>query len=301
MTSADFDRGLVYDIGMHRGEDTAHYLSRGYRVVGVEANPVLVGRLRERFAEQLGTGQLVIIDKALASERGRMEFVVNEDVDEWGTLSTDFSTRYAGLGTRQRRVAVDAIRLDDVLNTHGVPYYMKLDIEGLDLTCLACLQACSNRPAFVSVESVVGYPAPRLRDVAREIGLLWRLGYRRFLFVDQTSLDRLDGRELRREGTTVRYRYESGASGPFGRDIDRRWRTVLGVVPAAVGRLFLQLFFFSGLRTRLNQWRKHQIGFGAVVIAAAGVLARQAFRRRGGRLIRHRWWDLHAALPGATR
>jgi len=30
---------LVFDIGMHNGDDTAYYLARGYRVVAVEANP----------------------------------------------------------------------------------------------------------------------------------------------------------------------------------------------------------------------------------------------------------------------
>ena len=41
---------LVFDIGMHNGDDTAYYLSRGYRVLAVEANPSLCASARERFA-----------------------------------------------------------------------------------------------------------------------------------------------------------------------------------------------------------------------------------------------------------
>ena len=29
---------LIYDVGMHRGEDTAFYLRKGFRVVAVEAD-----------------------------------------------------------------------------------------------------------------------------------------------------------------------------------------------------------------------------------------------------------------------
>ena len=31
-------RRLIFDVGMHKGEDTEFYLSRGHEVVGVEAN-----------------------------------------------------------------------------------------------------------------------------------------------------------------------------------------------------------------------------------------------------------------------
>ena len=51
---------LVYDVGMCRGEDTEFYLNRGYRVVGVEANPALVKSLREKFATEQERGQLHI-------------------------------------------------------------------------------------------------------------------------------------------------------------------------------------------------------------------------------------------------
>lgn len=33
------DRDLVYDVGMHNGDDTAFYVSQGYRVVAIEADP----------------------------------------------------------------------------------------------------------------------------------------------------------------------------------------------------------------------------------------------------------------------
>ena len=38
---------LIFDIGMHHGQDTAYYLSLGNRVVAVDADPTLIDRARE--------------------------------------------------------------------------------------------------------------------------------------------------------------------------------------------------------------------------------------------------------------
>ena len=52
------DPKLVYDVGMHRGDDTAYYLHKGFRVVGVEANPAMADHLRGRFKSEIATGAL---------------------------------------------------------------------------------------------------------------------------------------------------------------------------------------------------------------------------------------------------
>ncbi len=40
---------LVYDIGMHNGDDAAYYLSRGYPVVAAEASPTRAERATARL------------------------------------------------------------------------------------------------------------------------------------------------------------------------------------------------------------------------------------------------------------
>jgi hypothetical protein len=48
------NRNLVYDVGMNNGDDTAHYLECGYRVVAIEADPLLVRNARQRFETNFG-------------------------------------------------------------------------------------------------------------------------------------------------------------------------------------------------------------------------------------------------------
>jgi len=39
----------IFDVGLHKGEDTEYYLTRGFRVVAIEANPDLVLFCTEKF------------------------------------------------------------------------------------------------------------------------------------------------------------------------------------------------------------------------------------------------------------
>jgi FkbM family methyltransferase len=66
---------LVYDVGMFNGDDTAYYLKKGFRVVGIEANPHLIPKLTERFVAEIEQKQLVIENVAVAR--------VDGDVHRW--------------------------------------------------------------------------------------------------------------------------------------------------------------------------------------------------------------------------
>ena len=49
MVSKDFERNLIFDIGLHAGYDTKFYLELGYNVVSVDANIELVKKSWLKF------------------------------------------------------------------------------------------------------------------------------------------------------------------------------------------------------------------------------------------------------------
>ena len=49
--NSNFER-LIFDIGMYDGSDTRYYLNEGFRVLAIEANPVLVKRARELIFQE---------------------------------------------------------------------------------------------------------------------------------------------------------------------------------------------------------------------------------------------------------
>jgi hypothetical protein len=81
------DENLIYDIGMHRGEDTDFYLRKGFNVIGFEANPHLVAQCRIRFQDAVATGRLRIVEGAIATEEAgdSITFYINAE-SAWGTV-----------------------------------------------------------------------------------------------------------------------------------------------------------------------------------------------------------------------
>src|SRR5439155_786713 len=51
---------IIFDVGMNNGDDSKHYLSKGYQVVAIEANPILVERGRARLQKEIAAGQILI-------------------------------------------------------------------------------------------------------------------------------------------------------------------------------------------------------------------------------------------------
>ena len=57
---------LVYDIGMHKGEDAEFYLRKGFRVIAFEADPDLIRLCEGRLQSYVNSGQLTIIQRGVA-------------------------------------------------------------------------------------------------------------------------------------------------------------------------------------------------------------------------------------------
>jgi FkbM family methyltransferase len=213
------DRKLVFDIGFHRGEDADFYLKKGFRVVGVEANAELCETAAERFHDEIESGQLVIVNRAVAKEPGRLPFYVNTERSVWGTANAEWAERNRRLGTESIEREVEGITMCALLEQFGVPYYAKIDIEGNDLIALEGLAAAPTRPKYISVES----DKDSFRALRREFATMQALGYDAFKIVDQSRVRGRSAPSPTKEGRDVAHRFRGTASGPFGEDLPGRW------------------------------------------------------------------------------
>jgi hypothetical protein len=104
---------LIFDIGMHNGEDSEFYLKKGFRVVAVEAVESLCTAVAEQLAESVDTRRLVIVNKAIAAQEGPVRFYLNEPLSVWGTLNPEWVERNAGLGAPSKVITVEAFDWND--------------------------------------------------------------------------------------------------------------------------------------------------------------------------------------------
>jgi FkbM family methyltransferase len=270
---------LIIDAGAHAGEDTEFYLAKGFRVVAVEANPALAEALRARFPDATASGRLQIFNVAIAERSGTQSLAVADDMTVWSSLSREFISRNESVGTTYRYVDVAAVRFEEVLAEVGVPYYLKVDIEGFDMLCVRALHQFNERPTWLSIESNVSVGASRFTSVLDEVSQLWHLGYRRFQYVNQRRHPEITLPRLPREGTFVDARFTEVSSGPFGDELPGKWRS-LGPALACGTALWLH-HNLTGLGGRWTAWR----------------LA-SPYRKFGARMLRGSpgWYDLHARL-----
>jgi FkbM family methyltransferase len=194
---------LIFDIGANNGDDTQAYLKRGCKVVAIEANPALCAALRERFSAEIDAGQLIVVDKAI-SRRSKVTLYVNSAESGWGTTLPGYAQRGLRMRGEIVPIEVETTTVIDLIRAHGVPNYIKVDIEGADVLCLLDLFD-SDLPPHLSIER-----PKSLSDQLFALGLLRRLGYRRFAFRDQTTAG---------QQTHSASKFQRGDSGLFGDEI----------------------------------------------------------------------------------
>lgn len=220
---------LIYDVGANNGDDTQHYLSQGYRVLAIEANPALARAILQRFDSTSAAERLVVLNVGIWETDGSAPFVINDDHDEYSSFVPDVGARD---GSRSHVIEVPTRTFSGIVAQFGTPHYLKIDIETADGLCLDALTP-ADPPTYVSIE------AHTLDYLHR----LTALGYRRFKAVDQSShgwshrtfnnatkLGRLGRRTeilrrraLRRIGRGPEW--PAGSSGPFGEATPGPWRS----------------------------------------------------------------------------
>ena len=100
---------LIYDVGLHLGEDSEFYLKKGFNVVAVEANPVNAAKTASRLKSYVDAGQLIIVNKAITQDEGLTTFFVS-DVSVWGTTDSKWAERNRRAGSSIREVTVPVRR-----------------------------------------------------------------------------------------------------------------------------------------------------------------------------------------------
>jgi FkbM family methyltransferase len=215
---------IIYDVGHHKGEDTEFYLQLGFDVVAIEANPRLIELSKARFRDAIESGRLHLIEGAIAppSAGERITFFDNPSDSVWGTISPDWASRNAKLGYESAAIDVARVDIGEVFRTYGIPYYLKIDVEGADRLPLEELRTTPDRPQYVSLESEkVDFEALR-----GELELLSSLGYRKFKVVQQADIPGRTIEASQLDGTPLRYTFAEHASGAFGEDIPQPWLTL---------------------------------------------------------------------------
>ena len=219
--SAPKIKNLIYDVGLHHGQDTDFYLKKGFDVVAFEANPENAAVCRRKFADAIEKKQLTIIEGAIVENvgGGKAKFYRNQDHSLWGSTCDDWAYRNEVMGTTNEIIEVNAVDFGDCLERYGIPFFLKADIVGSETICLKALLAFENQPDYISIrsEKVI------FRKLEEEFRLFEQLGYNKFKAVQQDFTDLQTVIESP-AGEKISYTFADGASGLFGEESPGKWK-----------------------------------------------------------------------------
>lgn len=148
---------LVFDIGANRGYKTDIFLRLGAQVVAAEPDKVNQEILRQSFLNyRLVRKPVVIVGKAVSDKIGSHVMWVEEPGSakntlnpKWvKTLRTDKS-RFGKIVEFSGKAEVETITLEELVRLHGLPFYIKIDVEGHETSVLRGLRSIVP---FVSFE-----------------------------------------------------------------------------------------------------------------------------------------------------
>jgi FkbM family methyltransferase len=132
---------LVFDVGAHVGDRVASFRRIGARVVAVEPQPAMVRALRLLY----GRSKSVTIEAlAVGRAAGRAPMLINVDNPTVSSISAAFVKAADGApGWEDQRwnetVEIEVTTLDTLIARHGMPAFIKLDVEGFEAEALAGL------------------------------------------------------------------------------------------------------------------------------------------------------------------
>jgi FkbM family methyltransferase len=215
------DKKIIFDVGLHKGEDTEYYLTRGFRVVAIEADPDLVSFCKTKFKKFIDAGTLEIIHGAVVEDDSKqsIKFYKNNKVSVWGTVVKSWADRNAMLGADSVEIEVPVVHFKELFSQYGCPYYLKIDIEGMDLVCLKKLFYVNFRPKYVSIES----QKINFSSLLDEFAVFLSLGYIKFFIQQQSDISSSLVPPNSTEGKYIDYKFPSGSTGMFGSDLGPNW------------------------------------------------------------------------------
>lgn len=132
------DGDLVFDVGANIGKMSWMYRQLGARVIAVEPQKACAEQMATTFT---GEEQIKIVQAACGSENGTAEMACYGGT----TISTLVPDHYWQAGgpwegtPKNWTEIVEIVTLDELIETHGTPSFIKIDVEGYEYQALCGL------------------------------------------------------------------------------------------------------------------------------------------------------------------
>ena len=149
---------LIFDIGAYDGHKTAAFLEMADKVISCEPDEHNYRTLRIRFRNL--RSRVIIENKGLSDHTGTEKFYIHHAGSAFNTLNpdwkqileTDQANRWNEKIQFSKEVSISLTTLDQLIGQYGIPAFIKIDVEGYELSVLKGL---SQKVSYLSFECLL--------------------------------------------------------------------------------------------------------------------------------------------------
>lgn len=135
---------LVFDVGCNTGGKADRYLELGATVVGFEPQPQCIKKLLDKFN---GNEKFKLEPIGLDTTKG-IGFIYESNAHTISSMSLDFIHTTKDKRFRDYRwgkeIEIEVDTLDNMIEKHGIPSFIKIDVEGYEYEVLSGLSRPIN-------------------------------------------------------------------------------------------------------------------------------------------------------------
>jgi FkbM family methyltransferase len=206
---------LIFDFGFHNGDDTDFYLKKGFNVISIEANPILINKGIKRFSKYISEKKLILINKAINNKIGLVKFYIHLTKSDWSSCDQNLAESD---GSKSKEINIETTSLLELCKNFGIPRYIKVDIEGCDVMVAKQLFYLEEKPQFVSFEISKS-------NYYEIFSWLFVSGYKKFQLVNQLNNPSRKQNDYKVfEKKKIEYNFTKYSSGFFGNDLSNdKW------------------------------------------------------------------------------
>lgn len=157
---------IVFDIGANKGNKVKAFLKMGFKVIAVEPEKKALSTLHWRFGKNKN---VVIVPKGVSDIEGELTIHIAEGRsglntlnEKWvNTLQSEKNNRWKTEHSFKKSYQVKITTPEQLFADHGLPYFMKIDVEGYENKVI---RGIKSLPSYISFETNL----PEFRDETLE-------------------------------------------------------------------------------------------------------------------------------------